>query len=79
MDFTELRLAARELERELGARVNLPYLPGKTAFRDALYKKRGISEADAERLCDSLEQTKMIRFERSITEGPSWTIHPDGT
>jgi hypothetical protein len=69
-----LAQAAQELKLQFGTKVDAAYVPGKTAFRDALCDGLGLSAAEAEGLCDSLEQARFIRFERSPLFGPQWTI-----
>jgi hypothetical protein len=74
MNSNDLRETAQELRRRFGARVDAAYVPGKTFFRDALCEQRGISQAEAEALCDSLEQAKLIRFVQSASVGSQWII-----
>ncbi len=71
----DLREAAAELAKRFGTSFGgLAYLPGKTAFRDVLCERCGISQLEAEELCDSLEQAGMIHFERDRIDGSFWTI-----
>jgi hypothetical protein len=69
-----LAATARFLAERFGAQLNLDYVPGKTLFRDALCEELGISEAEAEALCDSLEKARLIRFDRSEELGDVWTL-----
>jgi len=62
------------LAERFGAQLNLDYVPGKTLFRDALVEELGVSEAEAEALCDALEKAKVIRFDRSEELGDVWTL-----
>lgn len=73
----DLREAAEELRRRFGKQVDAPYVPGKTLFRDTLCERFGISQAEGEVLCDSLEQCRSVRFERSGVLGNGWTIEPE--
>jgi hypothetical protein len=73
-EMIPLEKAAEELNRRFGSQVDVSYVPGKTAFRNSLCERLGLSAAEAERVCDSLEQAKLIRFERSPVFGPRWTI-----
>jgi hypothetical protein len=72
----DLSSAAEALRRRFGTSVDLPYVPGKTAFRDVICEIEGLSQAEAEAVCDSLEQTGIIRFERSAILGNRWTLDP---
>jgi hypothetical protein len=64
------------LHARFGALVDADYLPGKTAMRDALCEELGVSQLEAEELCDSLEERGILRFVRS-PEGVGWHIHDD--
>jgi hypothetical protein len=67
-------LAAGALVEALGPLVDADYVPGKTAFRDALCDRFGLSELEAEELVDELEASGRIRFTAS-PEGLGWHIH----
>jgi hypothetical protein len=69
-----LEKAAEELHRRFGSQIDMAYVPGKTAFRDSLCERLGLSAMEAEGVCDSLEQAQWIHFERSPLFGPRWTI-----
>jgi hypothetical protein len=71
-----LTRAAEELERRFGAQIEAAYLPGKTAFRNALCDRLGLSMVESEDLCDSLERRHLIRFDQSPDYGARWTIVP---
>jgi hypothetical protein len=71
-----VELAARELERCFGTLVDADYLTGKTRFRDALCDRLGLSELDAEVICDELEAARVLRFVESPTDGIGWSIEP---
>lgn len=73
-EMIALEKAAEELNRRFGSQVDAAYVPGKTAFRDSLCEQLGLSAAEAEGICDSLEHARLIRFERSPVFGPRWTI-----
>ncbi len=69
--------ATASLLEMFGALVDADYIPGKTLFRDALCDRFGFSQLEAEELCDTLEQSGLIRFVRS-EEGVGWHIHTIG-
>ncbi len=73
----DLASAADDLKRRFGPALGGPYVIGKTMLRDALCERRGLSQLEAEELCDSLEKAGFIRFERSAEQGPSWWITTD--
>jgi hypothetical protein len=73
----DMRMGADDLRRRFGRSVEAAYVPGKTMFRDELCDCFGISQAEAEELCDSLESQRVIRFERSSETGPTWWIEPN--
>jgi hypothetical protein len=68
--------ASSTLRERFGALVDADYLPGKTAMRDALCDRLGLSQLEAEELCDSLEARGILRFVRS-PEGVGWHIHDE--
>jgi hypothetical protein len=78
-ELGELRIAADELKHRFGTRVPAAYLPGKTFFRDALYERLGVSQGQAEDLCDSLERAGVLRFVHSTVDGDVWTIPEDAS
>ena len=67
---------ARLLAARFGAQLNLDYVPGRALFRDALAEELGVSEADAEAVCEALEKSRLIRFDRSEELGDVWTLTP---
>lgn len=76
-DTSRLGEAAELLLSKFGPHVELPYLPGKTAFRDELYAQWSVSLLEAEELCDSLERAGLIAFREPHTEDeetPGWDI-----
>lgn len=75
----DLSSATEALRSRFGTGVDLPYVPGKTAFRDVICEIQGLSQAEAEAVCDSLEQAGVIRFERSATLGNRWTLDPSAS
>ena len=77
-EMIALETAAEELNRRFGRQIQAAYVPGKTAFRNSLCERLGLSAAEAEEVCDSLEQARLIRFERSALLGPRWTIVAGG-
>jgi hypothetical protein len=72
----DLRSAANTLHERFGSSVEEAYVPGKTAFRDAICERYGLSEAESEMIGDSLERAGAIRFSTSPEVGPVWTIDP---
>jgi hypothetical protein len=68
--------AQNVLRERFGALVDADYLPGKTAMRDALCEELGLSQLEAEELCDSLEERGILRFVRS-PEGVGWHLHDE--
>jgi hypothetical protein len=66
--------AAEELERTFGVLVDADYVTGKTQFRDALCASFGVSQLEAEELCDDLERAEVIRFVDSPELGTGWSI-----
>jgi hypothetical protein len=72
--------AGETLLAEFGPLVSTDYLLGKTQFRDILCLRFGLSQLQAEELCDELERSTIIRFVQSA-EGRGWHIHlePDGS
>jgi len=73
IDF-DLGRAVELLQERFGRRLDAPYEPGKTMFRDALFDSAGLSQEEAEVLCDSLERAELIRFVSTELEGDSWII-----
>jgi hypothetical protein len=69
-----LARAGETLLAEFGPLVSTDYLPGKTQFRDTLCERFGLSQLQAEELCDELERTAILRFVQSV-EGSGWHIH----
>ncbi len=68
------------LFRAFGPHVELEYLPGKTAFRDELCARLGLSLLEAEELCDALEREGRIGFHEARIEDEEpmgWTIGND--
>ena len=76
MSGVDLLGAARELKNRFGEVLAEAYVPGKTIFRDALCESRALSQDEAEEICDSLEQTKLIRFDSSTIGRMGWRIDP---
>ena len=76
METIGLARATDELRQRFGGHIEAAYVPGKTVFRDTLCDRLGLSELEAEELCDSLETAHLIRFERSALYGPRWAIGP---
>ena len=74
MESFTLEEAATELRLRFGPLLDAAYVPGKTAFRNAFCDELGLSEAEAEEMCDSLETADLIHFERSPEEGSHWII-----
>jgi hypothetical protein len=74
VEVIALNRAARELGLRFGLRIEAGYVPGKTAFRDALCDRFGLSQLDSEAICESLEAAKLIRFESAPMTGACWTI-----
>lgn len=70
--------AIHALSERFGALVDADYLQGKTAMRDTLCERLGVSQLEAEELCDSLEQQGVLRFVRS-PEGVGWHIHDEAS
>jgi hypothetical protein len=70
-----LSYAAAYLHERFGTRSADEYVPGKTRFRDALYVRFGLSQLEAEELCDALERAGLIRFVGPDgDEEPSWLV-----
>jgi hypothetical protein len=57
--------------------VEVPYLEGKTIFRDYLYERAGCSLMEAEALVDTLEGEAKIEFKKDAGGSNSvrWEIH----
>jgi hypothetical protein len=68
--------AAEALYEQFGALIDADYLSGKTTLRDALCDRLGMSQLEAEDMCDSMEQAGLLRF-IDTPEGAGWNIHPD--
>jgi len=68
--------AGRALRERFGAFVDADYLAGKTVMRDALCEEFGISQLEAEELCDALEASRVLRFV-TTPEGVGWHIHDE--
>jgi hypothetical protein len=68
--------AGRALRERFGAFVGAEYLFGKTAMRDALCEQFGISQLEAEELCDALESAGALRF-ISTPDGEGFRIDSD--
>ncbi|MRG92497.1 hypothetical protein [Polyangium spumosum] len=68
--------AGRALRDRFGTFVGADYVPGKTAMRDALVERFGISQLDAEELCDALEASGALRF-ISTPDGEGFHIDSD--
>jgi hypothetical protein len=68
--------AARALREAFGPITDDDYLPGKTAFRDELCLRFGLSQLEAEELCDELEHAELLRFVRS-EDGLGWHVHTE--
>lgn len=69
--------ATRALLGTFGPHAELEYLPGKTAFRDELCERLGLSLLEAEELCDALEREGRIGFHEAHLEDEEpmgWTI-----
>lgn len=66
--------AADLLRSHFGEVTGEAYVTGKTLFRDALCERYGISQLDAEDLCDSLEKAGLIRYTETEENGPVWVI-----
>lgn len=76
-DAARLGDAAELLLDKFGSHVEMPYLPGKTAFRDELYARFQVSLLEAEELCDSLEGAGLIAYHEGRTEdeeSAGWNI-----
>lgn len=74
--MVSLRQAVVVLRSRFGSEVAAPRLPGKTLFRDALCEECGVSQLDAELLCDSLEGVGAVRFQASPEHGWIGVIDP---
>lgn len=72
-----MEAAVRALSERFGPLLDAEYVPGKTAFRDALAETLQVSELDAEELCDELERAGRIAFIR-IGESFGWHVHAEG-
>lgn len=73
----KLAEAAKALFQAFGPHAELEYLPGKTAFRDEICERLGVSLLEAEELCDALERTGHIVFHEPHLEDEEpmgWTI-----
>lgn len=68
-----LARAADALREAFGPTPEAEYVPGKTLFRDELCDRFGLSQLEAEQLCDQLEQAGVIRFV-SDDRGVGWLI-----
>ncbi|HVK64412.1 MAG TPA: hypothetical protein VM694_08060 [Polyangium sp.] len=68
--------AGRALRARFGTFVGADYLPGKTAMRDALCDRFGVSQLEAEELCDALEASGALRF-ISTPDGEGFHIDSD--
>ncbi len=68
--------AGRALRERFGTFVGVEYLPGKTAMRDELCERFGVSLLEAEELCDSLEASGALRF-ISTPDGDGFHIDND--
>lgn len=77
--MVSLGSAVTALHQRFGANMAGDYVPGKTVFRDALCEEFGMSQADAEMICDSLEREKAIQFFNSPELGEFWTIQDPST
>lgn len=72
MGIARLADAAGVLVDEFGPHVELEYLSGKTAFRDLLYARLGLSMLEAEEMCDALERAGLVTY-READEGSEET------
>lgn len=75
-DLVTLERAAQALFALFGPLVGADYLDGKTAFRDALVNRFGLSELAAEQMCDELERVDRIHFVRTEDEF-AWRVEPE--
>lgn len=78
---TRLGDAAELLLEAFGPHVELEYLAGKTAFRDALYAKWKVSLLEAEELCEALERGGLIAYHEAHIEdeeSAGWNIQTGG-
>lgn len=80
VNFEEMDLAgiASDLRRSFGDRPPTGYLPGKTAFRDAIMNKRDCSALEAEQIVDTMVARGFLRYQGSpsgaIDGSQPWTI-----
>lgn len=70
MDLSNLDLAAlaQELERALPAHRREGFVVGKTAMRDEVVRVHGCSQAEAERLIDTLAARGLVTFSGDPSE-----------
>lgn len=77
-----LEEARKALFHTFGPHAELEYLPGKTAFRDEICERLGVSLLEAEELCDALERDGRIGFHEAHLEDETpmgWTIGNGGS
>jgi hypothetical protein len=64
----DLAQLAAELQRTFGDRPPTGYLPGRTAFRDAVVAKLECSQLEAELLVDTMISSGFLRYSGTPTE-----------
>ena len=76
----DLAQLAEDLERTFGNHPPTGYLPGRTAFRDALVAKLGCSQLEAELLVETMISGGFLRYmgtpTEKIDELEPWEIAP---
>jgi len=81
LEVDKLAEATKALFHTFGPHAELEYLAGKTAFRDELCARLGVSLLEAEELCDALERAGRIAFHEAHIEDEEpmgWTIAENG-
>jgi hypothetical protein len=75
IDLSEL---AETLRRTFGEQPPIGYLPGRTAFRDAIVSHVGCSQLEAEQLVDTMVTRGFLRYQGNptseIDEHDPWSI-----
>jgi hypothetical protein len=74
-ELLTLVIAADELRRRFGDRLDDAYRSGKRLFRRALRQRHQATAEQADALCDALERAGMLTFDRERRR-TRWTIDP---
>jgi hypothetical protein len=77
---TDLARVASDLVHAFVGRAPTGYLPGRTAFRDAVASSLSCSQLEAEQIVDTMMSRGFLRYEGApsaeIDNARPWTIHP---